>query len=99
MTYGEGTRELNLLVPVPMGCFGYVLDRNSVDGRFYARRVTVTGYFVVADGVVEARVLSEAGKVLWFKTREVFPSRWEAESKIPQYEQMFGGPQSASEII
>lgn len=72
MTYGEGTRELNLLVPVPMGCFGYVLDRNSVDGRFYARRVTVTGYFVVADGVVEARVLSETGKVLWFKTREVF---------------------------
>ena len=99
MTYGEGTRELNLLVPVPMGCFGYVLDRNSVDGRFYARRVTVTGYFIVADGTVEARVLAETGKIQWFKVGQVFPSRWEAESKIPQYEQTFGGADDAAEIV
>ena len=99
MTYGEGTRELNLLVPVPMGYFGYVLDRRCVDGKFYARCVTVTGYFVVADGTVEARVLSETGKIQWFKVGQVFPSRLEAESKIQQYEQMFGGANDAAEIV
>ena len=91
MTYGVGNEQINLRVPVPLGCIGYLLIRGMIYHDFRPTAVVVTGYPGLPDGTVEARVRTEGGKIQYWKAESLFPSRRAAEEKIPLYEKMYGG--------
>lgn len=91
MTYGVGNNRIDLHVPVPMGCIGYLLVRGMIYHDFRPMAVVVTGYTVLPDGTVEARVRTEGGKTQYWRVESLFPSRRAAEENIPLYEKMYGG--------
>ena len=91
MTYGVGNEQINLRVPVPLGCIGYLLIRGMIYHDFRPTAVVITGYTVLPDGTVETRVRTEGGKIQYWAAESVFPSRRAAEEKIPLYEKMYGG--------